>query len=482
MSFTPHKDKVIASISNPKCSSDKHLLEEVLVRYVDWVKSMKALTSSKKERVDEMVKLLNDYKDFLEVEIIAKRGSAFLKRQKGQLKLDNSVLEEFLIYLVNPLIIDGLPNDFKIDCGPHTAFMSLSFRPEGIASLNKKPSVVLKQKDQDFTLGKKIHYQFSSSATFDRTRTTTGDLYLSVFAAEIKVNYDKTMFQECGDKQVEDLNSLWTNPWNPQDQIILDSLGDLKGKRVLLLGNGHSKKEMYLLTMKPQALVYSDLSLNAVANIRDEFNLSTFADSIKFASLDAQQLPFADECIDIIYGYAIVHHLPDLPRFFSEVTRVLSKDGFSIFMDDAYAPIWHYSKQTFLRPLMKYSHRTSGISPEDYRFTMSGGFREKILSEQIKTAGGVPWFKRTAFLQYFWSRGVGKIFPKRIQHIAMNRSLSVVLIKIDNICAKLPFVKFNLIRLVWGIKKKYKYFAYHHHITMQMHSDSLKRRSALNCR
>jgi hypothetical protein len=197
MSLTPHKDKVIAAISNPKCSADKQLLEEVLERHTDWANSLKALTSAKRERVDQMVDLLNEYKDFLEVDVIAKRGSAFLKRQKGQLKLDNSVLEEFLIYLVDSKIIDGLPNDFKIDCGPHTAFMSLSFRPQGIASLNKIPSVVLKQKDQDFTLGKKIHYQFSSSSTFDSKITTTGELYLSVFAAEIKVNYDKTMFQEC---------------------------------------------------------------------------------------------------------------------------------------------------------------------------------------------------------------------------------------------------------------------------------------------
>lgn len=197
MSLTPHKDKLIAAISNPKCSADKQLLEETLKKYTDWANSIKALTSTKKERVNQMVELLNDYKDFLEIDIIAKRGSAFLKRQKGQLKLDNSVLEEFLIYLVNSKIIDGLPNDFKIDCGPHTAFMSLSFRPEGIASLNKIPSVVLKQKDQDFTLGKKLHYQFSSSPTFETKKTTTGELYLSVFAAEIKVNYDKTMFQEC---------------------------------------------------------------------------------------------------------------------------------------------------------------------------------------------------------------------------------------------------------------------------------------------
>ena len=197
MSLTPHKDKVIAAISNPKCSADKQLLEEVLEKHTDWANSLKALTSAKRERVDQMVDLLNEYKDFLEVDVIAKRGSAFLKRQKGQLKLDNSVLEEFLIYLVDSKIIDGLPNDFKIDCSPHTAFMSLSFRPQGIASLNKIPSVVLKQKDQDFTLGKKIHYQFSSSSTFNKKTTTTGELYLSVFAAEIKVNYDKTMFQEC---------------------------------------------------------------------------------------------------------------------------------------------------------------------------------------------------------------------------------------------------------------------------------------------
>lgn len=197
MSLTPHKDKIIAAISNPKCSNDKKLLEEVLERYNSWASSVKSLTTKKRDRVDQMVSLLNEYKDFLEVDVIAKRGSAFLKRQKGQLKLDNSILEEFLIYLVDSKIIDGLPTDFQIDCGPHTAFMSLSFRPEGIASLNTSPSVVLKQKDQDFTLGKKIHYQFSSSSTFDKNKTTVGELYLSVFAVEIKVNYDKTMFQEC---------------------------------------------------------------------------------------------------------------------------------------------------------------------------------------------------------------------------------------------------------------------------------------------
>ncbi|RKZ77369.1 MAG: hypothetical protein DRR19_28040 [Candidatus Parabeggiatoa sp. nov. 1] len=197
MSLTPHYDKLKAAISNPKCQDDKRLLEETLERYYDWVNSIKHLDSMGQKRVYQMVDLLNNYKDFLEVDIIGKRSSAFLKRQKGQLKLDNSVLEEFLIYLVDNRIVNGLPTDFQIDCGPHTAFMSLSFRPTGIASLNQNPSIVLKEKDQDFTLGKTIHYQFSASSHFENELTTSGQLYLSVFAAEIKVNYDKTMFQEC---------------------------------------------------------------------------------------------------------------------------------------------------------------------------------------------------------------------------------------------------------------------------------------------
>jgi hypothetical protein len=122
------------------------------------------LTSRGKERVIEMTRLLNQYKDFLEVELIARRGSAFLKRQKGQLKLDNSVLEEFLVELAQPAILDGLPS-FPLSIGPTTAFMSLSFAPPSLQALDDTPIVALKVKDQDFIIGKEIHYRFSQTPT-----------------------------------------------------------------------------------------------------------------------------------------------------------------------------------------------------------------------------------------------------------------------------------------------------------------------------
>jgi hypothetical protein len=194
-SNTPHKDKLLAAIENPKCSGDLNILKEAYSAYNSWVRQMNSLRSIKKDRVIEMTRLLNDYKDYLEVELISRKGTDFIKRQKGQLKLDNSVFEEFLIYLVDPNILNNLP-PFDLEIGPKTAFMSLSFRPSRLLGLNGKPEVVLKLKDQDFAIGKTIHYKFSSDPNFIPAKTNQGSLYLAVLAAECKVNLDKTMFQE----------------------------------------------------------------------------------------------------------------------------------------------------------------------------------------------------------------------------------------------------------------------------------------------
>jgi hypothetical protein len=192
---TPHKEKLLKAIDNQKCKDDIDILREAENAYFKWISKLDSLTSSGKDRVLEMTKALNEYKDFVEVELIAKKGSDFIKRQKGQLKLDNSIMEEFLIHLVNPSIFHSLP-DFELETGPQTVFMSLSFRPASIANLNDKPDVVLKIKDQDFTIGKTIFYKFSVDSAFDESKTNEGSLFLAILAAECKMNYDKTMFQE----------------------------------------------------------------------------------------------------------------------------------------------------------------------------------------------------------------------------------------------------------------------------------------------
>jgi SAM-dependent methyltransferase len=49
--------------------------------------------------------------------------------------------------------------------------------------------------------------------------------------------------------------------------------------------------------------------------------------SVETAVCDAEQLPFEDGSFDIVYGHAVLHHIPDLERALSEFRRVLRPGG-----------------------------------------------------------------------------------------------------------------------------------------------------------
>ncbi len=49
--------------------------------------------------------------------------------------------------------------------------------------------------------------------------------------------------------------------------------------------------------------------------------------SVKTARADAESLPFPNQSFDIVLGHAVLHHLPDLRRAFSELHRVLRPGG-----------------------------------------------------------------------------------------------------------------------------------------------------------
>lgn len=46
---------------------------------------------------------------------------------------------------------------------------------------------------------------------------------------------------------------------------------------------------------------------------------------------DAENLPFPDESFDVVLGHAVLHHIPDLDKAFSEFFRVLKPGGMIVF-------------------------------------------------------------------------------------------------------------------------------------------------------
>jgi ubiquinone/menaquinone biosynthesis C-methylase UbiE len=54
-------------------------------------------------------------------------------------------------------------------------------------------------------------------------------------------------------------------------------------------------------------------------------------DNVRAICADAEALPFPDESFDIVFGHAVLHHLPDLDQAFSEFHRVLKPGGRIVF-------------------------------------------------------------------------------------------------------------------------------------------------------
>ncbi|HEV3320539.1 MAG TPA: class I SAM-dependent methyltransferase [Solirubrobacteraceae bacterium] len=52
---------------------------------------------------------------------------------------------------------------------------------------------------------------------------------------------------------------------------------------------------------------------------------------VKTRTADAERLPFADASFDLVFGHAVLHHIPDLERAFGEFARVLAPGGTIVF-------------------------------------------------------------------------------------------------------------------------------------------------------
>jgi Bpu10I restriction endonuclease len=159
-------EKLNATLANEKLPpQDKPVIEAAIARYKKWVRDLHTVRAkSPEETVNQMVALLNEYRLYLDVEVIFDREDDFLYRQKGQTKLDNSVIEEFLPHLVYKCVMEGRDST-GISLGPNTTFSSIYF-----ASSLDAPStgggLTVRTKDQDFAIGKVIHLRASHDSDF----------------------------------------------------------------------------------------------------------------------------------------------------------------------------------------------------------------------------------------------------------------------------------------------------------------------------
>jgi SAM-dependent methyltransferase len=108
-----------------------------------------------------------------------------------------------------------------------------------------------------------------------------------------------------------------------------DLIGEVAGKRVLDYGCGHGMASV-VLARRGAHVTGIDLSPGYIAEAhrRAEANEVT----VEFRTADAEQLPFAAQSFDAVWGSAILHHL-DLRQAGAELRRVLKPGGVAVFCE-----------------------------------------------------------------------------------------------------------------------------------------------------
>ena len=118
-----------------------------------------------------------------------------------------------------------------------------------------------------------------------------------------------------------------------QEQVrlkLVKALGKLDGGcfgDALEIGSGTGYFSLNLVQLGViERLTATDISPGMLAR------LSATAEALGVSEVtteatEAETLPFADESFDLVFGHAVLHHIPDLDRAFAEFRRVLRPGG-----------------------------------------------------------------------------------------------------------------------------------------------------------
>lgn len=192
-----HGEKIIAAIQSEKMpKADVARLKEALSVYDSWIREIESSSAQTlKELISSLVSSLNKYKFYIDVNLIFDSKEDFLYRQKGQLKLDNSVMEEFLPLLVRKCL-EFQFGEFNLYVGSQIPSFSSIFFASSLSNPGIGGGISLKTKCQDFSISRMLYLMSSYDPQFSEKTTTKLVTYLGYVLAELKTNLDKTMFQE----------------------------------------------------------------------------------------------------------------------------------------------------------------------------------------------------------------------------------------------------------------------------------------------
>jgi len=169
-----HGEKLYAAMNSAKLpATDKPRLKAALDKYDVWIEQVNdADAPTLEELIKIMVSLLQEYKYYIDVTLIFDSPNDFLYRQKGQTKIDNTVIEEFLPVFVRKCLIKQY-GQCDLVIGTQQKVFSSAFFDSSLGSPQIGGGLVIKQKDQDFSMSRELFIRSSFDPSFSPNETKT---------------------------------------------------------------------------------------------------------------------------------------------------------------------------------------------------------------------------------------------------------------------------------------------------------------------
>jgi ubiquinone/menaquinone biosynthesis C-methylase UbiE len=233
------------------------------------------------------------------------------------------------------------------------------------------------------------------------------------------------------DAAAEEYDAKWGIDFGEtgQEQVRLKlekALGGLGGRRfgdALEIGSGTGYFSLNLVQLGViERLTATDISPGMLQRLS-----STVAalglDEVETVATEAERLPFDDESFDLVFGHAVLHHIPDLNRAFAEFRRVLRPGGMVAFAGEPSrygdglaalpkragllaAPAWRRLTGSRRRAVAEmeqsHGHALEGevdvhaFAPADLRRLLrDGGFEQRRVGGEELLANAWGWALRT---------------------------------------------------------------------------------------
>ncbi len=130
----------------------------------------------------------------------------------------------------------------------------------------------------------------------------------------------------------EPMNQFYENkiagyPSRLRVKKILKELGDIRDKKVLDIGCEAGYISLKILEKNPADLYAIDIIEDALKEFKKKLANKEYSANIIIKKAPLQKIPFKSNLFDVAVCTEVIEHAPDIDKGFSEISRVLKKQG-----------------------------------------------------------------------------------------------------------------------------------------------------------